>query len=242
MTLDLFWCILIGYAFGNILTAELIGKIYQKSLFEHGSGNPGMTNTIKVLGKKAGALVLLGDILKTCAAVGICVLLFPQWTKLIPLYTGIGVTLGHCFPIWHHFEGGKGVAVVASSFVLYWPAAGFCALAVGGLGILLKRGVKLSAVLIDVTFMIWLLFRFAWITFIPAGFMAVLMAYLNLRPNRLSEPTPEAIESAEKELERALLEDKAAADAQKNTNPLLASSRQSDALEADLINAQIPGE
>lgn len=196
MELDLLWCVLIGYAFGNILTASLVGRLFEKDLFKSGSGNPGMTNTIKVLGKKAGIFVLLGDILKTCAAVYICVLLFPAYTKLIPLYTGCGTLLGHCFPIWHHFQGGKGVAVTAASFVLYWPLAGFSALAAGALGVLMKFGVKIAALLIDVVFMICMAFRFSWITFLPALFMAVLMAWLNLRPNRLKDGKPLAESSS----------------------------------------------
>lgn len=190
MALDLFWCVLIGYAFGNILSAEVIGLFYHKSLFEHGSGNPGMTNTIKVLGKTAGILVLLGDILKTIAAVLLCDALFPSLRALIPLYAGLGVTLGHCFPLWHHFLGGKGVAVAASAFILYWPLAGIIALLCGGICVLLKLGLKKAAAAIDAVFLVFLLFRFSWITFIPALLISAIMAALNMKPNRLIDGRP----------------------------------------------------
>ena len=100
------------------------------------------------------------------------------------------------FLIWYHFQGGKGVAVTAASFVLYWPLAGFSALAAGALGVLMKFGVKIAALLIDVVFMIFMAFRFSWITFLPALFMAVLMAWLNLRPNRLKDGKPLAESSS----------------------------------------------
>ena len=190
MTLDLFLSVLIGYAFGNILFAELVGAVHKKSLFEYGSGNPGMANTMKVLGKTAGFLVLGGDILKTFLAVVLCQYLFKDYASLVPLYTGVGVMLGHCFPFWHHFYGGKGVAVVSSAFVLYWAPAGWCALAAGGLAVLLKLGLKKAAIIIDAVYMIWMCFRFSWITFIPALFMAVMMAWLNARPNRLKDGKP----------------------------------------------------
>lgn len=230
MILDLILSLLIGYAFGNILTAEIIGRFYRKSLFEHGSGNPGMTNTVKVLGKKAGALVLLGDILKTCLAIGLCLLLFPGLGHLSTLYCGCGVMLGHCFPLWHHFQGGKGVACAATAFVLYWPLAGIVALLCGGAGILLKRGVKLSAVIIDIVFMIFMAFRFEWISFLPALFMAVLMAWLNLRPNRLQND--QKLDPLTPEETVAVLADPAASDL---------SSAETDQVEAEVAEELFPG-
>lgn len=187
LALQLGLCVMIGYVFGCILFAELIGHFQKTSLFEHGSGNPGMANTAAVLGKKAAAFVLIGDILKTAAAAGICVWLFPDLGRLCALYAGLGATLGHCFPVWHHFEGGKGVAVVCAAYVLYAPIPGFAALACGGLAVLAKLGLKWAAFCIPVVYLIFLLFNFSWISFLPALAMGVLLSWLNLRKNRLSQ-------------------------------------------------------
>lgn len=187
--LQLMCCVLIGYGFGCVLFAEIIGHFQSISLFEHGSGNPGMANTAKVLGKKAAAFVLAGDILKTLAAVIVCRLLFPSLGSLCALYASAGAELGHCFPFWHRFDGGKGVAVVGAAYILYSPIAGCIALACGGLCVLLKGGLKRAAALIPCVYCFLLAFRFAWISWIPAFCMGALMAWLNLRKNRLS---PEA--------------------------------------------------
>lgn len=206
MYLDLVYCFLIGYAFGNILPAAIIGHFKKKNPFHHGSGNPGMTNTIKTMGKTAGALVLIGDILKTLLAVLLCEYLFPAWGHVTSLYTGLGVMLGHCFPIWHHFQGGKGVAVVCASYILYAPLPGIVALATGGIALLLKKGVKVAAAVIPLVFCIWMLFQFSWISYLPSLTMGILMAWLNLRPNRLQE-TQEIPALIEKKQEVSLQEE-----------------------------------
>lgn len=103
--------LLIGYFLGNILNAFLVGHLFGKvDPTKVGSNNPGMANVGAVLGKKAGILVLVGDGLKTFLAIAIAVSLFSQHSQLAVLYAGLGVTLGHDFPFWHHFHGGKGVA------------------------------------------------------------------------------------------------------------------------------------
>ncbi len=186
MNPQLLYCIGIGYLFGCFLTASLIGRIHHIDIFEKGSGNPGMTNTIKVLGKTAGILVLAGDILKTLLAILLCEFLFPELGSLCALYTGFGVCLGHCFPFWHHFQGGKGVACVAVSYVLFNPVAGIAALLAGDAIQLFFKKIKLAAAAISAIFCAWILFSDPRaIVLIPALAMGILMAWLNLRPNRL---------------------------------------------------------
>ena len=81
---------------------------------EHGSGNAGTTNALRTLGKKAGAVTLLGDCLKCALAILAVYLLFgrshPQLVRLLELYAGAGCILGHNFPFYLHFKGGKGIA------------------------------------------------------------------------------------------------------------------------------------
>ena len=123
------WATLIGYVFGNFLTAMIVGKIFLKiNPTEYGSHNPGTANMGAVFGKKWGILTCLGDLLKSLIALFIVYFAFPAHINIA--YTGLGLILGHCFPIWDHFRGGKGVAVAAQVAVFYNWKAGFATLLV----------------------------------------------------------------------------------------------------------------
>ena len=123
------WATLIGYVFGNFLTAMIVGKIFLKiNPTEYGSHNPGTANMGAVFGKKWGILTCLGDLLKSLIALFIVYFAFPAHINIA--YTGLGLILGHCFPIWDHFRGGKGVAVAAQVAVFYDWKAGFATLLV----------------------------------------------------------------------------------------------------------------
>ena len=105
-------CLLVGYLCGGFLTAELVARARTgKSAAALGTGNPGMANLAHELGKGWGAVVLAGDIAKTALAFGLCRLLFPALGGLSGLWAGLGAVLGHNFPLWRGFRGGKGVAV-----------------------------------------------------------------------------------------------------------------------------------
>ncbi|PLR70881.1 glycerol-3-phosphate 1-O-acyltransferase PlsY [Bacillus sp. UMB0728] len=100
-----------AYLIGSIPTALLIGRwLFQIDIREHGSNNPGATNTVRVLGKRAGIAVLLIDAGKGALAAGLPLLLH---TDLDPLYTGLIAVAGHCFPIFAGFRGGKAIATTA---------------------------------------------------------------------------------------------------------------------------------
>ncbi|MEG0712942.1 MAG: glycerol-3-phosphate acyltransferase, partial [Niameybacter sp.] len=106
----------LGYLLGGIQTAILYGRFKGIEIREHGSGNAGATNTLRVLGKKAALIVFLGDILKAVLAVIIASwLLFPQMTPLAGLYAGIGAIIGHSYPLFFKFKGGKGIAVTVGA-------------------------------------------------------------------------------------------------------------------------------
>ncbi len=113
--------LLIGYLFGGVQSAILCGKLKGIDIRTQGSGNAGTTNTIRVLGKKAGFLVLLIDILKAIIAIYVAKLLLspnhPDATILIAFYSGIGAVLGHSFPLFFHFKGGKGIATTAGTLI-----------------------------------------------------------------------------------------------------------------------------
>lgn len=103
-------CLAAGYVCGCLLTAEAVARWKTgRGARTLGSGNPGMANIAGALGKGAGALVLAGDLLKTALACALCrLLLAPDLGRLAVLYAGLGAALGHNFPFWSGFHGGKG--------------------------------------------------------------------------------------------------------------------------------------
>ena len=114
-------CILIGYGFGLIQTAYIIGKIKGIDIREFGSGNAGTTNTMRVLGKKAGFATAITDIAKCIAAVIVVWLIYrgSDHFALLKVYTALGVMLGHDFPFYMGFRGGKGAAVTAGMVIAF---------------------------------------------------------------------------------------------------------------------------
>ena len=110
----------IGYIFGLFQTAYIYGKANHIDIRDFGSGNAGTTNAMRVLGKKAGIITYLGDCLKAILACVVVYLIFRGETVhyrfILRIYTGLGVVLGHNFPFYMGFKGGKGIA--ASSGVI----------------------------------------------------------------------------------------------------------------------------
>ncbi|MCL2874359.1 MAG: glycerol-3-phosphate 1-O-acyltransferase PlsY [Defluviitaleaceae bacterium] len=113
-------CLLIGYLFGCLQTAYFTGKIFKRTdIREHGSGNAGATNVVRTFGVKFGIAVFVIDILKAVAAVVLAAYIFDGTTAFSPaaddnflpmLYAGLGTILGHNFPVFLKFKGGKGAA------------------------------------------------------------------------------------------------------------------------------------
>ena len=114
-------CVCVGYIFGMIQTAYIYGKCHHIDIREHGSGNAGTTNALRTLGKKAGLIVFVCDLLKAIVATIIVRLvfreIFPESITLLVLYTGLGAVLGHNFPAYLKFKGGKGIAVTAGFII-----------------------------------------------------------------------------------------------------------------------------
>lgn len=118
-------CLLIGYVFGLFQTAYFYGKAHGIDIRQHGSGNAGTTNTLRVLGTKAGLIVFAGDCLKCIAAVALVRLIFGSTYHdiiyLLCLYTGAGAILGHNYPFYLNFKGGKGIAATAGMVISFHP-------------------------------------------------------------------------------------------------------------------------
>lgn len=108
--------LIIGYFIGNIETGYIFGKIHKMDIRNYGSGNAGATNTLRVLGAKAGLVVFLGDFCKSLIPCLVVRFIFRDNISLsyiYMLYIGLGVVLGHNFPFYLGFKGGKGVASTA---------------------------------------------------------------------------------------------------------------------------------
>lgn len=118
-------CVVIGYVFGLFQTAYFYGKAHGIDIRQHGSGNSGTTNALRVLGTKAGLIVFAGDCIKCIAAVWLVRLIFgashPETIYLLCLYTGAGAILGHNFPFYMNFKGGKGIAATAGMILSFHP-------------------------------------------------------------------------------------------------------------------------
>lgn len=109
MDMNWIWYLGLGYLLGSIPFALVIGKLFYKTdVRNFGSGNLGGTNAGRVLGKKAGISVIACDILKVVLAVGIVA----QFDKEASIWAGLAAAIGHCYPVFADFHGGKAVATM----------------------------------------------------------------------------------------------------------------------------------
>ena len=118
--------LIIGYCFGLILTGYFLGKSKDVDLTKVGSGNVGTTNTLRNLGVPAGAITLLCDCLKTVVAVFVVWLIYSfkfDDPSIFMVYAGLGAVLGHDFPFYMHFKGGKGIASTLGFIIALFPMA-----------------------------------------------------------------------------------------------------------------------
>lgn len=146
-------CLAGGYVFGLFQTAFIYGKFHGIDIREHGSGNAGTTNALRTLGAKAGLIVLLGDFFKCLLACAIARIIFshiaPDMAMLMVLYTSFGVGLGHIFPFYMGFKGGKGIAVSAGIIVsLFKPWIMLACLLIFVTVLAISKYVSLSSIIL----------------------------------------------------------------------------------------------
>ena len=154
--MDRIVCLAIGYVCGLFQTGYLYGRWNHIDIRQYGSGNSGTTNALRVLGKKAGLIVFLGDFFKTVLGCLLARLLFAGSPNvdMYALYAGLGVVLGHNFPCYLGFKGGKGIASMAGILCsMDWRVTVVCALLFLG-AVILTRYVSLGSILVVVTFFI----------------------------------------------------------------------------------------
>lgn len=171
-----------AYLLGSLSFSIIVSKgIYKKDIRSFGSGNAGMTNVLRTFGKKAAALTIAGDVLKGTVAVLIARLLFmntPVTYQLrhafnlfgkeifysnhlymeIGLYIAVlGAFLGHMFPLYFGFKGGKGVSVIAGSMIAVTPVTLLIALGIFFIIVFTTKIVSLGSIIAPPTYIIWTL-------------------------------------------------------------------------------------
>lgn len=148
--------LIIGYLFGIIQTAYIYGKMNGIDIREHGSGNAGTTNALRVLGKKAGAIVFAGDFLKCFVVIFLVKFIFKNMAAdilpLIGLYAATGCILGHNFPVQLGFRGGKGIACTAGLLAAFDIRIGIIALITFLVIVIATRYVSLGSIIIVTEF------------------------------------------------------------------------------------------
>jgi len=158
--------ILLAYFIGSIPTAVWVSKFFFGfDIRDYGSGNSGATNTYRLLGPKWGTIVMVVDMVKAVAAVKL-VFLLPQsdvndiYMVNMQLGLGLAAVLGHIFPVWAEFKGGKGVASLFGMVLGIQPNVALCCVGVFILVLYLTRWVSLSSILASIAFPVFILVIF----------------------------------------------------------------------------------
>ena len=147
--------IVVSYLLGSINSAIIVSRaLYKEDIRTHGSGNAGLTNILRTYGTKAAALTLIGDMLKAALAIGFTSLFFglqyEGGISLSPMcyLAGSFAVLGHAFPIFYQFKGGKGVLVGATMTLILCPLNFLVLIAVFALTVLITRYVSLGSIIV----------------------------------------------------------------------------------------------
>lgn len=150
--------LVIGYIFGLFQTGYFYGKSQGIDIHNEGSGNVGMTNSLRVLGAKAGLITFLGDLFKAILAVVAVYFIFrgryPDSVRLLELYAGFGAVLGHNFPFYMHFKGGKGITCTSGMILAVCPQAAPLCLICFILAVAVTRYVSLGSVIVVTLYLI----------------------------------------------------------------------------------------
>ncbi|MBM6613767.1 glycerol-3-phosphate 1-O-acyltransferase PlsY [Desemzia sp. RIT804] len=165
----------LSYLLGSIPSGVWIGKkFYNTDIREYGSGNTGTTNTFRVLGVKAGIAVLAADVLK--GTLGASLPYFFN-SDLNPMVVGLGAILGHTYPLFAHFKGGKAVATSAGVLLAYNPPFFIYCILVFGVLLYFTRMVSLSSMTALVLITISTLFIQDWVLTIIAFILTIFITY-----------------------------------------------------------------
>lgn len=158
--------LVLAYLLGSIPTAVWISRyFFSMDIREHGSGNAGATNTFRILGSKAGSFVFFIDMLKGFLAVDLAYLI-PRYQMdnmaltNFQVLLGICAVVGHIFPIWAQFKGGKGIATLFGMILAIQPLVAACLVGVFFLMLFITRYVSLSSITASIAFPVMIFFIF----------------------------------------------------------------------------------
>ena len=155
-------CLVIGYLFGLFQTGYIYGKIHHFDIRKHGSGNAGTTNALRTMGVKAGAITLVGDCFKCVFAALLVRAVFAAKADMLPLlsmYAAFGAVLGHNYPFYMNFKGGKGIAVTAGIIIVTDLRLTAVCLLAFILIVVLTRYVSLGSLVVSVMFLVGLIIK-----------------------------------------------------------------------------------
>ena len=158
--------VVLAYLLGSIPTSIWVSKaVFGIDIRDYGSGNPGATNTFRVLGSKWGTFVMIADITKGVIATSLYILIpFYLQNELartnFMIILGLAAVLGHIFPIWADFKGGKGVATILGMALAIQPIVALICIVVFLITLFTTRFVSLSSMLASIVFMVLILFIF----------------------------------------------------------------------------------
>ncbi len=174
MIIRLILCAVIGYLLGSISTGILVSNLQGRDIRKEGSHNAGATNALRVLGLKSGLITFIGDVLKASAAVGLGLLIGGHNGGMVG---GLTAVIGHNWPVFFGFQGGKGIACSCAVLVLLYPVAGIIAIVLCLIVIAVTKYVSLGSLTMLVSFAIILLcIESVW----PSGLWAIFIAVLGI--------------------------------------------------------------
>ena len=161
-----FLIILLAYIIGSIPTSVWVSKyFFGVDIRDYGSGNAGATNTYRVLGSRWGTFVMVADVLKGLVATSLYLLIpyymHDEWDRTnLMIGLGLAAVVGHIFPMFADFKGGKGVATLLGMVIAIQPLVAVCCVGVFLIVLYLTRFVSLSSILASISFAVFILFIF----------------------------------------------------------------------------------
>jgi len=203
--------LLIGYLLGSANTSIIVGKFYGVDVRKHGSGNAGLTNTLRTIGKVAALFVILGDILKGVLSciIGYFILKDIQVADMVSIEIpwnvgmflgGLGAILGHNWPLYFGFKGGKGILTTFSVVMMTAPYIGLILLGIFIIIVALTRYVSLGSIVGSALFPVFIAIFYNNIVFITFAIFLAALAIIRHNQNivRLLKGTESKLGSKKK--------------------------------------------
>lgn len=141
--------VVIAYLLGSVDFGVIVPRLRGVDIYAYGSGNPGAANVMRSLGKRAAAVVVLGDLAKGVVGAMVGDLM---GSEIVGFAAAFAAVVGHCFPVWHRFRGGRGVATSVGAILWLEPVLGASYLALWGLVLALGRRASVASLTLAAAF------------------------------------------------------------------------------------------